>query len=355
MEQLPQTRITFLAMAKQAVTIYDIAHLAKVSQSTVSRVLNGSARVAPERRAAVLAAVQQLRYKPNVVARGLARGRSSTFGVLTLDQASPFYGQIVTGIERGLRGTGYHALIASVSGSQDAGQALDLLLASRVDTLIIVGEPVRDDRLVRIAHEIPVAAVGPSMRGIEDRCLHADNQAGAHAATWHLLSSGHTRIAYIGGRTGHRHTIDRLEGYRRALAEAGRTVDPSLLLDGAFDEDSGLRATEKLLASGTKFSAIFAANDPMAYGALLALHRRGLRVPQDVSVVGFDDQPHSAHTTPPLTTVRQPLLDMGAAAARLLIGALAGEPWRVPTFKTELVVRESTAPAAGSAARAPSR
>jgi LacI family transcriptional regulator len=341
---LRKNGINFVAVGKQPVTIYDIALLAKVSQSTVSRVLNGSARVAAAKRAAVLEAIEALKYKPNVVARGLAKGRSQAVGVLTLDNVSPFYGQILTGIERGLRGTGYHPLVLSVAGSEDTSSALDLLMASRIETLVVIGEPIRDHRLVRIGQEIPVVAVGPSVPGLEDRCLHADNREGAAAAARYLLSLGHTRIAHIAGPPGHRHATDRREGYGQALAEAGRAADPDLVVEGAFDERSGLVAAERLLAQGARFTALFCANDPMAYGAMLALHRRGLRVPQDVSIVGFDDQPHAAYTTPPLTTVRQPTIEMGAAAIKILLASLRGEPWTLPVFKTELVVRESAAP-----------
>ncbi len=199
-------------MGKQAVTIYDIAYQAKVSQSTVSRVLNGGEHVRPEKRAAVLDAIEKLRYEPNVVARGLARGRSHVFGVLTLDKVSPFFGQILTGIERALAQSGYHALVASVSGNDGAERALDVLLSSRIETLIIVGEAIRDDRLVRVSREIPVVAVGPSVRGLEDRCLHADNREGAAAATRHLLSLGHDRIAHLAGPAGHPHATDRRDG-----------------------------------------------------------------------------------------------------------------------------------------------
>jgi len=168
---------------------------------------------------------------------------------------------------------------------------------------------------------------------------------GAAAATRHLLSLGHERIAHLAGPAGHQHATDRRDGYTRALVEAGRKVDPDLIVEGTFDERSGLEGTQALLARGTKLTAIFAANDPMACGALLALYRRGIRVPQDVSLVGFDDQPYSAYATPPLTTVRQPTLEMGAAAVKMLMAALAAESWRPPVFRTELVVRDSTAEA----------
>lgn len=330
-------------MGKQPVTIYDIAFAAKVSQSTVSRVLSGGARVSPVKAAAVRAAVEALGYKPNVAAKGLAKGRSMTIGVLTVERSNPFFGQVLQGIERGLRGTEWNPVVATVAGQDGARRALDRLLALRIDALLVVGEAIRDDRIARLPREMPVVAVGPSA-GLDDRCLHADNLGGATMAVRHLVQLGHRRIAHVTGPVGHRHAVDRQEGYARALAEAGIAIDPALIVNARFDERSGLEATQELLDRGHDFTALFAGNDQMAYGARLALHRRGLRVPEDVSLVGFDDQPLSSFTIPPLTTVRQPIDEMGAAAVSGLIAMLGGNDWPVPTLPTELVIRDSTAP-----------
>ncbi len=333
-------------MAKQAVTIYDIADLAKVSQSTVSRVLNGTTRVAADKKAAVLAAIAQLKYQPNVVAQGLARGRSQVIGVVVTDPGNPFFARALVGIERALSATAYHPLITSLSGSRDSVRAIDLLLASRIDALILVGEKIRDERLPQIATEKPLLSVGPTVPGLEGRSLHASNQDGAAAATNHLLKLGHKSVALITGPGGHRHSEDRRAGYQQALSSAGLAVDQALVAEGAFDEESGLKATNALLDSGRPFTAVFASNDQMAYGAMLALHRRGLRVPQDMSVIGYDDLSHSAYTTPPLTTIRQPVEEMGAGAAAYLLAELGGTAGVLPTFTTELIVRESTGPVA---------
>ncbi len=337
-------------MAKQAVTIYDIAYAANVSQSTVSRVLSGSTRVAADKRAAVLAAIEKLKYKPNIVAQGLARGTSSTVGVLTLSQASPYFGQILLGVERGLDSSGYHALIASVAGAADAGRALDMLLQCRVDALIVIGEAIRDERLPGLADALPLVGVGPSMAELESRCLHADNVTGAFKVTRHLIDLGHRRIAHIMGPAHHRHAKDRRAGWEQALREAGIPIDPALVAAGTFDEASGANAATTLLERAPDLTAIFAANDQMAYGARLVLHRRGLRVPEDVSLAGVDDQPYSAFTTPPLTTVRQPTVEMGEAAVKAVLDALKAGRTDAPVvpvvpaaLPTELVIRESTA------------
>lgn len=326
------------------VTIRDIAERAGVSPSTVSRVLNDTTPVAPEKRAAVLAAVKALGFRPNVLAQELARGRSRAIGVLPQGISSPFYGQLIKGIEHGLRGSDYYPLFATGEQPGEAAQALELLLAHRVDGLIVVGGHIPDADLVGLADRIPILAIGRKIEGLEHRCLHVENRDGAFKATRHLLDLGHTRILHITGFAWHRDSIDRREGYERALREAGLRPDPALVLQGNFEEPSGLIATETLLAAGTPFTAIFASNDQMACGAGLALFRRGLRVPRDVSIVGFDDQPIATYTWPPLTTVRQPAFEMGHAAARALVGQLRGEGLELPTFTTDLVVRESTAP-----------
>jgi LacI family transcriptional regulator len=325
-------------------TIRDIAQTAGVSPSTVSRVLSGTTPVAPGKCTAVLAAVKALGFRPNVLAQELARGRSRAIGVLPQVISSPFYGQLIKGIEQGLRGTDYYPLFASGELPAEAALALDLLLAHRVDGLIVVGGHIADGDLADLAARIPVLAIGRTIQGLEHRCLQVENCDGGRKATRHLIDLGHTRIVHITGFAWHRDAMDRRAGYEQALRDAGIGLDPALVLEGNFEERSGLIVIEALLAAGTPFTAIFAGNDQMAYGAGLALYRRGIRVPRDVSIVGFDDQPSAAYSWPPLTTVRQPALEMGQAAAQALLSQVRGEGFELRAFSTELVVRESTAP-----------
>jgi LacI family transcriptional regulator len=338
-----------MSAEKQPVTIWDIAQAAGVSVSTVSRVLSGSVHVTPEKRAAVLAAVEQFHFRPNVVAQGLARGRSRALGVLAQVIASPFYAPILAGIADAVRDTGYQPIFASGNAPEEADQAVEMFLERRVDALIVVGGRAADDQLLAIAEKLPLVMIGRRLKGREDRCIHVQNHEGARAAMEHLLKLGHTRIAHIAGIVWHPDAIERREGYVQSLREAGISVDPRLIVQGDFEEKSGFDGMQQLLARGTRFSAIFAANDQMAYGALLALYRRGLRVPEDVSIVGFDDQRGASYTTPPLTTVKQPAFEMGRAAALALLRSLRGEPLELPAFSTELVIRESTARCAGAA------
>ncbi len=333
-------------MGKQKyTTIHDIARKAGVSVSTVSRVLTGNTPVAEDKRTAVLQAMDRLNYRPSLMARGLVQGMSGTVGVLTQNVASLFYGELVKGIEQGLAGSSHHPLVAS--GNWRVAEeiaALDLLLQRRVDALIVLNGVLPQDRLQAVAdQQLPLIIVGRQVAGLEASCLLVENVAGARAATEHLLALGHRHIAHITGLLSQRDALERRAGYWTTLQAAG-CADPALIVEGDFEEESGVRAVEHLLAQGRPFSAIFAANDQLAYGARLALYRAGRRVPEDVSLVGFDDQLSSRYTTPPLTTVRQPIFDMGFAAAQAVLQLLAGEHPTLPFFSTELILRNSTGP-----------
>ncbi|MGB8647578.1 MAG: substrate-binding domain-containing protein [Anaerolineae bacterium] len=329
---------------KSKLTIHDIAARAGVSPSTVSRVLNGSKPVAPDKQAAVLHVIDELKYRPNQAAQGLARGKSNAVGVITQAITSPFYAELLYGIERGLHGSRYHPVFTSGNWNADQGaEALEVLIDRGVDALIVLGGRVPAERLLEIARQMPLVVVGRAIAGLEPYCLSVNNIQGAYTATRYLIELGHTRIAHITGDLTHLDAFERKEGYTRACAEMGIEIDPGLIVEGNFQEQSGLLAMDALLARGALFTAVFVANDQMAYGAQLALFRRGIRIPEDVSIVGFDDQPGGAYTTPPLTTVRQPTIEMGSAAAEAVMHLLAGEPVSLPTFSTELVIRESAA------------
>ncbi|MFI5184820.1 MAG: LacI family DNA-binding transcriptional regulator [Vicinamibacteria bacterium] len=327
------------------ITIRDIALKAGVSPSTVSRVLSGTIPVAPSKRVAVLAAVKKLHYRPSLVAQGLARGRSKAVGVLTQEISNLFYSRILGGIEQALRGTGYYPIFMSGGSPDDSTWALDLFLSYPVDALIVVGGWTSEADLARFAERVPVVAVARTIAGLEERCVQVANEEGAFGATRYLIEMGHRRIVHITGLSWHRDSIDRRRGYERALTDEGIGVDPRLIVGGDFEEESGVAAVEGLLRAGLDFTAVFASNDQMACGAGLALFRRGLKIPDDVSVVGFDDEPTSAYKWPPLTTVRQPTAEMGSAAVQAVLDELSGHRFSLPRFRTELIVRESAGPA----------
>jgi LacI family transcriptional regulator len=327
------------------ITIEDIARQAGVSPSTVSRVLNGTKRVADDKRALVLAAVKQHQYRPNAMARGLVRGRSMMIGVLVQDIVSPFFAEMVLGIEQGLHRAAYRPMIATthwaVEYQEDEAHSLRLLLERRVDGVIVIGGRIPDDELHTVAAQVPMVILARRVEGLEARCICVDNHAGAYRATRYLIGLGHTRIAHIAGPADHPDATRRLAGYQLALVEAGLAVDQRLIVEGQFTEASGLTGVEELLGRGERFSAVFAANDQTAYGAMLGLFNHGYRIPTDMSLVGFDDQHISAYTLPPLTTVRQPVVEMGQAAAVAVLRLLDGVEPLLPEFPTDLVIRKS--------------
>jgi LacI family transcriptional regulator len=328
----------------QRVTIRDIAGHAGVSVATVSRVLNNTVPVARAKRAAVMDAVEALGYRPNVVAQELARGHTQAVGILPQGISNPFYSRLLKGVEQGLRGSAYYPLFASGEQPAEQASALDLLLTHRVEALILMGGHIPDDEVLAVAKRLPVVTIGRTIRGLERRCVRVENHEGAYKATRHLRDLGHTRIAHITGLPWHGDAVARLEGYVSALRDTGIEFDPALIVEGDFEEQSGLAGAEKLLQARVPFTAIFAGNDQMAFGAGLALFRRGVQVPRDVSLIGFDDQPSAAYTWPPLTTIRQPAVEMGFATARTILDELRGRGFVQPTFHTDLVLRASTAP-----------
>ena len=328
---------------EQTVTLDQVARRAGVSSSTVSRIINGTARVSDAKRETVIRIMAELNYRPNVLARSLASGRTMGVGILTQDISSPFYGSMLRGIEGALQGTGYHPIF--ISGHwhlQEELEAIDFLLSRKVDGVIVLGGGVPDHRLQEVSRQLPMIVLGRTVPGLEDQCLRLDNRAGAYEATRHLIELGHRSVAHIAGEPTHRDAQDRVDGYRAALEDAGLTFDADLVQPGDFHEAAGFLAATRLVDGRKVFSAIFAANDQMAYGARLALHRKGLRVPEDISLVGFDDLPGSMYTTPPLTTVQQPVEDMGREAALGMLRLLRGERAEVARLDVRLVLREST-------------
>jgi LacI family transcriptional regulator len=327
-----------------SITLDDVAREAGVSPSTVSRVLSGSARVSAKKERVVLEVVRRLGYTPNALAQGLARGQSLSVGVIIQEVSSPFYGELARGIEESLRSTPYYPVFVSGHWRTDLEHdALQVLLRQRVDALIVTGGHLPDPELHQQAKKRPLVIVSRNVKGLEANCLCIDNVQGGYLGTRHLIELGHRRIAHIRGPDNVDDAGERFEGYRQALSEAQIPFDTKLVVQGEYQERSGLMGVETLLARGVPFSAIFCANDQTAYGARLALFRRGIRVPDDVSLVGFDDVPASSYQMPPLTTVRQPGYEMGQAAGKLVLEMINKQTVQSEVLATSLVIRESTA------------
>ena len=206
----------------------------------------------------------------------------------------------------------------------------------------MVGGRLPTEELQDLKQRLPCIAVGREIKDWESQCVFVDNELAAYQATDYLIKLVHKNIAHITGIKDHPDSIRRREGYMRALAEASIEYDSDLISEGQFDGESGVKAIETLMSRGKHFTAVFAANDLTAYGARLALYRKGVQVPEDVSIVGFDDQLESSFVTPPLTSVHQPANEMGEAAAEALVKLINDQPYELPSFPPELVIREST-------------
>jgi LacI family transcriptional regulator len=325
-------------------TIREVSRRARVSASTVSRVLNGTAPVAEETRKRVLAAINDLSYQPNAFARSLATNRSGGIGVSVNDLSSPYYGAILKGIESVVEAAGMHMVVSSghADGRMER-ESVEFLLARRPDALVVHLEATPDDELLELMRgPVPVVLVGRYLADAEKRCVFLDNETGGELATRHLIENGHTSIAHIAGPLSYPDARARLQGYRQALERAGIGFDERLVVEADFLEEGGYRAAKRLLGRESAFSAIFAGNDQMAAGALQALREARKSVPLDVSVMGYDDVLFARYLTPALTTIRQPLVEMGQAAAEILLDALNGSEREVRRkFEPQLVSRES--------------
>lgn len=348
------------AAGSKRATVQEVAEAAGVSTATVSRVLNGNYPVAAETRRKVEQAVRNLGYVVNAHARALAGSRTRTVGIIVQDIIDPFYTFIAHGVQRQAAEDGKLCLVCSTYGV--VGGELDLIDAlheQRADAVILVGGGV-DDPVYRRKLADRARALGregawlvlcgrPALEpGVPAGVVDYDNAGGAHAITDYLLGLGHRRILYVGGPEQLSVHQARVAGFRRAHASRGLEVDERLIQPGAFSRRFGYERVAQLLRDGSagEFTAVFGANDGVAVGVMQALREAGLRVPQDVSVVGYDDIPLAAEVTPALTTVHLPLEQMGREAVRLAV-ALRGEsdgPTDTRHVGTHVVIRDSTAP-----------
>jgi LacI family transcriptional regulator len=331
------------AATGSAVTIGMVAREAGVSPSTVSRILNGTARVRDAKVRAVEAAIAKLQFMPNPVARSLAGGRSMSVGVVTQAIDSPFYGVSLAAIEKGLLQASYSPLFVSGHWREgDERRCVDHLLSRRVEGIILLNSRLSDGELVNLARSVPLVLTGRRVEGERLYSLDYDSTAGARLATEYLIGLGHRRVAFISGPADHPDALQRLDGYKAALAASRIPYTHKLVAAGDYQEAGGAAAINALLDAGVEFTAVFAANDQTAYGAMLALHRRGLQVPKDVSIVGFDDLPTSAFMIPPLTTVHRFTEEIGDGAAEAMIDLIEQRSPKAKTSAPMLAIREST-------------
>jgi len=312
----------------------------------VSRVIADNGYVSDEKRKLIEAAIAELGYRPNTMARGLRSNRSDIFGAVVVDVSSPFYAQMVGGIQKGAKLAGKSVLSASGHAlKDDEAHAILELLDRACDGLILYLENTLAPDVVEMIRKsgVPVVTIGGNECPAATAKIHIDNFGGARDAMRHVLAQGHRAIAYLSGGLMYRDTHERLRGMAAALGEHGLSLDDIFIEHGDFDERFGVEGTKRLLKSRRPLTAIFAGDDDVAAGALYALKQAGKRVPEDISLVGFDDNFHARHLTPGLTTVRQPVDEIGRLAARLLSQIVVGEPLESNevTVPTQLVIRES--------------
>lgn len=333
--------------APKRATIRDVATRAGVSHQTVSRVINGNPNVAEPTRARVAATIAELGYVPSPMARGLISNRTHSIGIVAEDISDQTFARWVAGAERAARGRGYYLMIGSVEPEDDERGYLRLMIERRVEGLLLA----RPSVTVPVSELAPVMAAGVPIVSIGATSAYGtgvdvDNRQGGYDATRHMIDRGHRRIATITGPEWPS-TAARLDGYRAALANAGLAYDESLVVraDG-WGLESGRSAAAALLARRAPFTGLFAHSDLIAFGASRELRLAGLTVPRDVSVVGYDDLPVAAYVEPPLTTVHQPMEELGALAASLLLDQLVADAPTEPDMRllpAELVPRESVA------------
>jgi LacI family transcriptional regulator len=327
-------------------TIREVAESAGVSYATVSHVINNTRLVSPETRERVLAAMAELNYRPNALARSLRQGKTNTIGLVLPDSANPFFAEISRCIEEETFKKGYSVFLCNTElDTQRELFYVDVLSKKQVDGIIFVAAGDQADSLdFLVSRNMPVVMIDRDVPNVEVDAVLTDHRLGGYLATRHLLELGHTRIACIAGPSSITPSAERIIGYRKALEEAGLPYDEKLVLRGDYHAQSGMDITHTILRMDPRPTAIFALNDLMALGALRAAAESGCSVPSDLAVVGYDDLELSHFTNPPLTTIAQPKTEIGAQAVDLLVDRMSRKdrpPSRV-VLPPELIVRRST-------------
>ena len=337
--------------SRSAPTISDVAKHAGVSAMTVSRVINGEANVRPSTRDAVNAAIAHLRYAPNRAARSLAGAGQVRIGLLYSNPSAGFLSEFLLGSLEQASRSDVQMVVEKCDLSDNPAKVIEHLVSGGIDGIVLPPPLCEAPDLLAILEDaaIPTVAVGTSLPSQDQLAIRIDDKAAAAEMTRHIMELGHRRIGFIKGNPNLSASAQRLEGYREALAAAGVPVDPELIVDGLFSYRSGLDAAEQLLDLDDPPTAIFSSNDDMAAATVATAHRRGLDVPSDITVCGFDDTTLATTIWPELTTIHQPIADMARAAVELLVATIRTQKGRTESKDQRvldyiLIRRQSDAP-----------
>jgi len=302
-------------------TIYEVSKLAGVSLATVSRVTNNNTRVSDKTKKRVEDAMAELAYRPNSIAQSLASSCSNSIGVMVSELNGPFFGQMMAGIEKELREAGKHVIITTGQSNEDEEKkGIEFLLSRNCDALIVHIEALSDEYLRELnKSDTPVYFISRTIEGLQENCINLNNELGGYLATQVIIEQGHKQIAYIAGPQFKTDSQDRLLGHKRALKENNIVFNPALYFEGDFKYTGGRNGIKSLLKNKTIFSALVCASDEMASGAMTFAREYGIELPEELSIVGFDNIIFSQHLYPKLTTVDYPVFEMGQMAAKLVL------------------------------------
>ncbi|MEI6894274.1 MAG: LacI family DNA-binding transcriptional regulator [Colwellia sp.] len=328
-------------------TIYEVSKLAGVSLATVSRVINNNSKVSDKTRQKVQEAMVELGYRPNSIAQSLALSTSNSVGILVSELSGAFFGQMMAGIEAKLRAAGKHVIITTGHSVEDKEkEGIEFLISRNCDAIILHVEAVTDDYLIDLSKgKTPIYLLSRWVEELSDNCISLDNELGGYLATQAVIEHGHVNIAYIGGPQFKPDAIDRLAGHQRALATNKIPFNAALYYEGDYQDTAGREGLKNLLTKNIPFTALVCANDEMASGAMTYARELALALPQQLSIIGFDNVIFAQHIYPKLSTIDNPILAMGHMAAKLILRDIYQIkcPLIKHFFKPKLITRDSIA------------
>jgi LacI family transcriptional regulator len=322
-----------------------VAERARVSVNTASRAINNKPDINLKTKKRVLQIAKELGYIRNAAAVALRTRKTGTIGVVIADNRNPFYAEVLNGMEEAAREKNYHIILANTQRDyQKEEEAINLLLAKRVDGLLITPVQDKDDDIKNLIEaNIPFVIVGRDFKNIEVDAVYNDEVKGGFLATDYLIKKGHERIALIDGFLYKSPARGRLEGYKKALNKYRVSLDELIISVGDINIEDGYERTRQMLKKNLDFTAIFAYNDMVAFGAMRAIKEKGLRIPEDIGLVGYDDIPFSSLISPALTTIRLKKQDLGVESVKLLLSRINGNRKKAKKIMldVELIIRET--------------